>query len=60
MVHFVERLGPISQEIDDCCRLVGIVSILEDEVNDGDKSMRAGSSRHSILARVIELGDVKQ
>ena len=58
MIHFVEGLGPVSKKINDCSGLVGIVSVLEDEINGGDESMGAGGTRQSKLTRVIVLGDL--
>ena len=46
MVNFVEGFGPVSQEVDDCCGLVWIVCIAEDEVNDGEQGMGARSTRN--------------
>ena len=39
MVDFVEGFGPVSHQIDDCCRLAGVVCLLENEVDDRDESM---------------------
>ena len=39
MVNFVESLGPVSQEVDDCLGFVGIVSVLHNKVNNREEGM---------------------
>ena len=60
VVNFVERLGPVSQEVDHSFRLIRIVSLFQNKVNYGDQGMRAGGSWNCILARIIVLCDVVQ
>ena len=58
MVDFIEGFGPVSHQVDDCCRLAGVVRLLEDEVYDREESMRARCSWYSILGRIVVSGDV--
>ena len=58
MINLVKSFGPVCQKIENCCWLVRVVCVLEDEVNDRDQSMGAGGTRDCILGRVIVLGDV--
>ena len=56
MVDFVEGIGPVSHQVDDCCMLVGVVCLFENEVDDREKSMRARCSWYSIQDRIIVSG----
>ena len=58
VINLVKSLGPVCQKINNCCWLVRVVCVLEDEVNDRDQGMGAGGTRDRILARIIVLGDV--
>ena len=60
MVDFVEGFGPVSHEVDYCSRLVGVVGVLDNEIDDGEKCMGTGSSWNSVLARIIVFGDVME
>ena len=60
VVNFIEGFRLVSQEVEDCLRLLRIVGVLEDKVNDGNKGMRAGSSWNSILSRIVIFLNVVQ
>ena len=49
VVALVEGFTPVSKEVYYSCRLVNIVSVQEDKVNEFDEGMGAGSSWESIL-----------
>ena len=54
VVYLIKGFRPVSQQIENSLSVIGIVSILEDKVDDGDEGMGARGPGNSILRRVIE------
>ena len=42
MIALVERFAPVCEQVNYCCRIIGIISIHKDKVSQLNQSMGAG------------------